>query len=165
MSVRSMQKLWRNDFHNYVWYSLHANGWKYTLTDTEKDEEDTYMIPILGTYETTVTAHISSDISGFKKYGCLGVIDIEGEYEYEAPYGYNDLEDILYALEQAEDNLLTLEIPFDEHYEFHGKNKANKKRRNKAIRLRLGMGSKEQAIHEECKKEREQENEKRAKRN
>ena len=71
----------------------------------------------------------------------------------------------MYALEQAEDNLLTLEIPFDEHYEFHGKNKANKKRRNDAIRRRLDMETKENVLEEKWKKEREQENEKRSKRN
>ena len=160
MSAKSMQRLWKGDFHNYIWYSLHANGWKYVMDDPDKGEkaEDLYQIDILGEYETTVTAHIVTDISGFKHFAHLGVSWLEGKYEYqEQPLGYTELEDMIYALENAEDNLLALEIPFDGKYEFHGKNKANKKRRNDAIRRRMDIQAQEDALRERLQKEREKE--------
>ncbi len=161
MSVKNMQRQWKNDFHNYIWYSLHANGWKYVFADPDKEEkaEDLYQIPILGNYETMITAHIVTDLSGFKHYGHLGVSWIEGRYEYqEQDLGFDELDDIYYALENAEDNLLALEIPFDEKYEFHGRNKANKKRRNDAIRRRMNIMDQENILRDKIKSERKKGN-------
>ena len=160
MSVVSMQKLWKNDFHNYIWYSLHANGWKYVMHDPNFNEgkaEDLYQLTILGEYETTVTAHIVTDIDGFRHFAHLGVSWLEGEYEYqEQPLSFEALDDMRYALENAEDNLLALGIPFDDKYDFHGKNKANKKRRNDAIRRKLNIAEQEEKIRAEIKKQREE---------
>ena len=44
------------------------------------------------------------------------------------------LYDMLAALEMAEDDLLLIGMPFCAKYQFHGKNAANKKRRNDALR-------------------------------
>jgi len=48
-------------------------------------------------------------------------------------------QEIMYAIDHAESNLLKCGIPFTHDYRFSGRNAANKAKRNEAIRKKLGL--------------------------
>ena len=55
---------------------------------------------------------------------------------------------MLRAIELAEDNLLAIGMPFTPDYQFHGRNKANKKRRNDKLRRLYNLEEKERKDNE-----------------
>lgn len=141
MSVQSMMTRYKDNIHGYIWNTFGSNGWKWYIKEgSNKEDLSTYKLDILGEYTTTVTANICDDEDELCCNGHYGVSWLDADYEYSnRNLSYEELEDILYALESAEDNLLSIGIPFSPRYKFHGSNRANKKRRNDSLRRRLNL--------------------------
>lgn len=120
---------------------LGGNGWKWRHYNTDEviqmdDTEDyfVYTMEFLGTYHTLVRAVVAEHSKHLCIDGHYGVLWLDAvKYECDPPYSENDLEDMLCALELAEENLLTIGMPFTPDYKFHG-NAANRKRRNDKLR-------------------------------
>ena len=93
--------------------------------------------------------------------GEFGVLWIECLYSEDEPYTFNNLQDMLTALVMAEDDLLMIGIPFAAKYEFHGKNAANKKRRNDALRRKYKCDEIEKELERKRMLKRQQEQERR----
>ena len=149
--------------HNYFWRVFHSNGWSVRFaedfnSETKTQQESLYEITLLEEYECTVTAHVITDSYQLGINGEYGVMWLNVKYEYQDDDGHSweELEEMEAAIIDAEDNLLSIGIPFDSNYEFHGKNRANKKRKNDALARRLNLKEKSKADHEEyVKKEKE----------
>lgn len=120
---------------------LGANGWKWhTFQDDEiikmdnTDDYFVYTMDFLGEYHTTVRVVVSEFSKHLVVDGHYGVLWIDAaKYECSPPYSERDLNDMIYAIEMAEENLLKIGMPFTPDYKFHG-NKANRKRRNDKLR-------------------------------
>lgn len=131
--------------HNYFWRVFHSNGWKVVLTaNKDEDQEDTYTMTLLEEYECTVTAHVVTSAMNLKINGEYGVMWINVKYEYQDEDGHSwgELEEMQSAIIDAEENLVRIGIPFESTYEFHGKNRANLKRKNEALIRRLNLKEK-----------------------
>lgn len=132
--------------------SLHAfcqNAWEWDQHRSIDDYNkfNYFKARFLVVYDVIVTAVVSDNEESIGCDGHLGVLWLEAEWENGNNLSYNDLECMLKGIALAEENLLRNGIPFTEGYKFHGKNIANKARRNVKIRkdLRLpeieeGMG-------------------------
>ena len=114
-------------------------------------------------YDTTCIANVCEDERGMEPCGEFGILWIECLYSEDAPppYSYNNLQDMLAALTMAEDDLLMIGIPFAAKYEFHGKNAANKKRRNDALRRKNNCDEIEKELGRQFMLKRQQEQERR----
>jgi len=126
----------------YPLYILCGNGWKWRhyqddpiIQMDDTDDYDTYTIEILGTtYHTVVRAVVAAHSKHLVVDGHYGVLWLDAaQYECSPPYSENDLEDMMCAIELAEENLLKIGMPFTPDYKFHG-NKANRRRRNDKLR-------------------------------
>lgn len=129
---------------------LSGNAWKWLSYDDEKlsisVDYDQYAALFLGnTYSSTVVAIVSRIPSHLKLDGHYGVLWLEAVYENEhnGCLSWEDMQDMMCAIECAEQNLLTIGMPFTEDYKFHGRNKANMKRRNEKLRKMYGLAEKE----------------------
>lgn len=136
---------------------LCQNGWQWhTYIDDPvlpasiaDDEYFQYTLDVLGWYTTTVRAVVAEYDKHMVIDGHLGVLWIDVvKYENDPPYSENDLEDMIWALELAEDNLIKIGMPFTPDYKFRGRNKANKKRRNDTLRKMYGMEELERKYRE-----------------
>ncbi len=120
---------------------LCSNGWVWISYDKDflsiTDDLNQYKAEFLGrTYSSTVVALVSSYPKNLKFDGHYGVLWLEAVYENERNncYGFDDMEDMQCSIIKAEENLLKIGMPFAPDYCFHGKNIANKKRRNDKLR-------------------------------
>ena len=115
------------------------NGWKLNYDKTSQDNDGSYYysmdIPI--EYITTVTAEFIKDWEGLHICSSLGVIALTATYEYKENLLYEEVENIIAALDHAENNLLNNGIPFVKDYKFHGKYKKQKALKNQRIRKRM----------------------------
>lgn len=135
--------------------SLHimcSNGWEWHTYNTDwlikmddSEEYIQYTLDILGhSYNTTVRAVVASHSKHLVLDGHYGVLWLDAaKYENDPPYDEHALTDMLRAIELAEDNLLAIGMPFTPDYQFHGRNKANKKRRNDKLRRMYDLDEKE----------------------
>lgn len=126
--------------------SLHIlcrNGWTWHHYDTDPiikmanpgDDYFVYTNTFLGWYDTEVMAAVSAHSGHLCIDGHYGVLWLAAvKYECDPPHSANDLEDMLAAIEFAEDHLLRIGMPFTADYQFRGRNKANKKRKNDKLR-------------------------------
>lgn len=133
---------------NFAIYALHhlcGNGWKWEHDHYEK-ELDTYTLTFLSLeYDVTCYARVSKYKKQLSLDGHYGVMWLEFEKEYKDQHNSeSDLKDMLYGFELAEDNLLRCGVPFTPDYKFHGKNRANMKRKNDAIRRKLRLAELEE---------------------
>ena len=112
---------------------LGHNGWEWL--PYEKDmlsittDYDQYKAVFLGgVYSSTVVAIVSTYRKHLELDGHYGVLWLEAVYENERDgcYSIDDMEDMIQAIINAEENLLTIGMPFTKDYRFHGKNIANK---------------------------------------
>lgn len=127
---------------------LTANGWKYCGVDDSLHTE-VYELTVLSEYETTVQIEVSSDWESIVAAGHHGVLSVHcSKYECEMPYSYDDLNDIKRGLIAGEENLLAIGMPFEPDYEFHGRNIANKIRRNEKLRRNFMLDDFEKADRE-----------------
>ncbi len=132
-----MSKIKRFD----VLHILERNGWKWLCYDADKlsstDDYEQYACNILGAeYESTIVAIISCRPDHLQLDGHYGVLWLEAIYENERRgcLSYHDMKDMQTAIIHAEQNLLTIGMPFTKDYRFHGRNKANMVRRNEKLR-------------------------------
>lgn len=133
-----MNKLSYRDFGTI----LERNGWKENEETEDVKNTHYYEMTLLSNnYNTTVRIWISESKETNDINGRYGVWEIEiSDYEYpKFPFDESALKDMLYAIELAENNLLTIGIPFSPTYRFHGRNAANKKRRNKTLRKKFNL--------------------------
>lgn len=133
------------NFSIYVLHHLCGNGWK-TENDPDEKDLDTYTLTFLSLeYDVTCYARVSKHKKQLSLAGHYGVMWLEFEKEYKDQHNSeNDLKDMLYGFELAEDNLLRCGVPFTPDYKFHGKNRANMKRKNDAIRRKLRLAELEE---------------------
>lgn len=138
-----MAKLIYNTLHilcenGWEWHHYNSD-WLIKMDDTEDYFQ--YTLTVLGKgYHTTVRAVVSAHSKHLVVDGHYGVMWLDAaKYENDPPYEEHALEDMLTAIEYAEDNLLKIGMPFVPDYKFHGKNKANKKRRNDKLRKLYGL--------------------------
>lgn len=159
--------------HNYFWRVFHSNGWSIKLakdfsSQTREDEESLYEITLLEEYECTVTAHVVTDACQLNINGEYGVMWLNVRYEYQDEDGHcwRELEEMQGAIIDAEDNLLAIGIPFETNYVFHGRNRANKKRKNDALIRKFNLIEKakqDRKEYEQSKKEQEEKKKQRIK--
>ena len=130
---------------------LSRNGWVWLAYETEylskTNDLDQYKTEILGMdYSSTIIAIVSEHPDHLKFDGHYGVLWLEAIYECERDgcLSYHDMRDMQIAITFAEDNLLKIGMPFTPTYRFHGKNVANKKRRNEKLRRLYNLSEKEQ---------------------
>ena len=131
-------------------YILCHNGWKWLRYDKDMisttTEYDQYAAEFLGSaYSSTVVAIISTIPEHLNLDGHYGVLWLEAVYENERDgcLSWGDMEDMMCAIECAEENLLMCGMPFTPDYCFHGRNKANMKRRNEKLRRLYNLEEKE----------------------
>ena len=120
---------------------LSSNGWIWLCYEKDHlsitEELDQYKADFLGNdYHSTVVALVSTHKKHLAFDGTYGVMWLEAVYENERNgcLSYGDMEDMQSAIVLAEENLLRIGMPFTPDYRFHGKNTANKKRRNDKLR-------------------------------
>ena len=127
---------------------LCCNGWEWHHYNTDwliqmDDTEDyfQYTLEVLGhSYKSTVRAVVASHSRHLCIDGHYGVLWLDvAKYENNPPYEEHALTDMITAIGYAEDNLLAIGMPFTPDYDFHGRNKANKKRRNDALRRKYNL--------------------------
>lgn len=124
--------LWIKFFHIFT-----ANGWK---SEGIEDDLHKYSLVVLADYETKVYACVAEDEKGIEICGDLGVLWLEGKYEYaDRPLTLNQLEDAKQGIINAQNNLLAIGIPFCSDYKFYGKNTYNKTRKNEKTRKIWGI--------------------------
>lgn len=128
------------------------NGWKWLSYDKDKlstiTEYEQFAAEFLGgNYSSTVVAIVSEYPCHLHLDGHYGVLWLEAVYENKRDgcYSIDDMEDIKQAIINAEENLLMIGMPFTKDYRFHGRNVANKKRRNEKLRKIYDLEAKEEA--------------------
>lgn len=141
MKIRAMTSA--DEVHQYLWRTLHSNGWRWVNNLKDNTEEALYTMTFLERYDCKITAHIADRERGLDIDGCYGVLWLDVDYEYDH-LSWSEIEEMQQAILDAEDNLLLIGIPFTELYTFHGKNAVNKKRRNDSIRRRLDLNTREE---------------------
>lgn len=122
-----------------VLYILSHNGWEWEFEKSRDKNYEIYSNTFLGEYKVKVYAIVSAHSKHQDINGHLGVLWLECEYEYPRPHSYGDLEDMKYGMELAEQHLLRIGMPFTPDYAFHGRNRANSKRRNDALRRKYNL--------------------------
>ena len=136
------------------------NGWNYDLKQSEENHYESvfYYMDITIEYKTRVTAEFVKEYRGLNIASSFGVVGLSGNYEY-TDMTFGEIEDILEAMEHAEDNLLNNGIPFIKDYNFHGKNKKQKALKNQRLRKKLHIEEQEAKAYEIKKREKEKDNE------
>lgn len=136
------------------------NGWDHDFKRSEENnfESDFYYMDIIIGYTTRVTVEFVKDYRGLDIASSFGVVGLSGNYEY-TDMAFGEIEDMLEAMEHAEDNLLNNGIPFIKDYEFHGKNKKQKALKNQRLRKKLHLEEQEAKAYEIKKREKEKDNE------
>ena len=134
-----------------VLHILSRNGWEWLSYESEylstTDTLYQYKAEFLGReYSSTVVALVSDHPDHLELDGHYGVMWLEAIYECDRDgcLSYHDMKDMQQAIIYAEDNLLKIGMPFTPDYRFHGKNAANKKRRNDKLRRLYNLDEIEQ---------------------
>ena len=134
-----------------VLHILSRNGWEWLSYESEylstTDTLYQYKAEFLGReYSSTVVALIAAHPDHLNLDGHYGVMWLEAIYECDRDgcLSYHDMKDMQQAIIYAEDNLLKIGMPFTPDYRFHGKNAANKKRRNDKLRRLYNLAEIEQ---------------------
>ncbi len=133
---------------------LGENGWVWQCYSDDPYHADTedyecYTISILGEYHTTVRACVAQAPDHLAVNGHYGVLWLEAaDYECSGPYSEDDLQDMIYALHKAEDNLLTIGMPFCPDYTFY-KDNGNRKKKNEKLRRKYNLEEEERKDNEQ----------------
>ena len=119
---------------------LECNGWLWTMDRELSDEFILYQMTFQTYCRTIVRAYFSKAEIGDEK-GDFGICSLDAQsVEDNGPFFERSvIEGILQACDFAEDNLLTIGIPFCKRYYFHSGNIANKNSRNAALRRKFGL--------------------------
>ena len=130
-----------------IYKLLTRNGWKWLRGDEWDNERDAFCFKasFTGFYEYEILASVACNSDHLFLEGRLGVLWLEvigtpdeTFNKYNGPT-YEDLTHMQECIEFAEANLVKCGIPFSPYYRFHGKSRANLKRRNDAIRRKLKL--------------------------
>ena len=123
------------------------NAWQSTGKELELN---VYTATFLIVEDINVYAYVSENSNSIYLDENIGVSFLRVKYDdedvYTDPLGYGDIKWLLEAFDVAEENLLEVGIPFIPSYEFHGKNKKEKEKKNKELRKKLNV----EAYEEEC---------------
>lgn len=125
---------------------LDRNGWEWLRGDGWNERSTfCFKATFTGYYKYEILASVACISDHLDLEGHLGVLWLEviGTPDetfdkYNGPT-YEDMTHMQECIEFAEANLVRCGIPFSPNYRFHGKNKANLKRRNDAIRRKLKL--------------------------
>lgn len=122
---------------------LCSNGWDWDQYGDTIDDYYVYTSQFLGMYTTKVRAIVSGNSNHLKHDGHYGVLWLETDsYECGDHYSITELKDMMFALDLAEQNLLTIGMPFTPDYQFQS-NRGNRKRRNEKLRKMYDLAEKE----------------------
>ena len=137
------RKLWSE-----WWNLLGCNGWMQKHNDEYGSKYKAYTTKLLGCeYDVKCWAYVSDeDTVELGITDDMGVAWIECDlstYTIRKYLGEEDADEIVAAIDHAESNLLAIGMPFTAGHRFIGKNKANKARRNAALRRKFGLDKKE----------------------
>ena len=118
---------------------LACNGWQWDSQKSYEEDYGYYYAEICGNeyFNVGCWARVSDGAKGVKACGDYGIAWIECDISTYTSRDYltvRDALEVLHAVENAENNLLRCGVPFTKDYRFHGKNAANKARRNAAMR-------------------------------
>jgi len=118
---------------------LGKNGWQLLAPgskETQLEDYSTYKARFIGkNYFSTVYAIVSAYKRDLEVDGHYGVLWLEACYEYrQSTFTWNDLKDMEEAIKAAEENLLTIGMPFSKTYRFHGEDKLKMESRNEELR-------------------------------
>jgi hypothetical protein len=118
---------------------LGKNGWQLLppgSKETSIEDFSAYKARFIGkNYFSTVYAIVSAYKRDLEADGHYGVLWLEASYEYKQPvFTWDDLADLEEAIRAAEENLLTIGMPFSKTYRFHGEDKLKMERRNEELR-------------------------------
>jgi len=120
---------------------LNRNGWLWVY-DRECEEDFSYYQMTFQSYccRTIVRVLFSKPESEGEEWD-YSIVSLEAKSaEDVGPFFHRDvIGGMLQACQFAEDNLLAIGVPFGKNYRFQGRNIANKKRRNAALRRRCGL--------------------------
>lgn len=143
-------------------HMLGDNGWMWQTYKEWYDEDYyKYKCTFLNVYRTEVLAVVACAPHHLVTEGHYGVLWLEAVgypdccRDENNGYSFGDIQDILTCLEIAEENLVRIGVPFCPDYKFHGRNKANLKRRNDATRKKLNMDHWEEIAWQQENKRRE----------
>ena len=141
-----MSRIMNNESaRDYIWRALHDNGWQWINEDAS--DYSTFKMTILVTYNVYIYARVSMHSQHLSLDGHYGVLWLEAEYEYnDRPLSYTELDEMIYAIQKAEENLVNIGMPFTEDYKFHADtNRMNERltARNKTTRKRLNLEQQE----------------------
>lgn len=127
-------------------HMLGDNGWMWQTYKGWADEDYyKYKSSFLNIYQTDVLAVVACSWRHIRVNGHYGVMWLEAvgypdcSRDENNGYSIGDLDDIRTGLILAEENLVRIGVPFTPDYKFHGRNRANLKRRNDATRKKLNM--------------------------
>lgn len=127
-------------------FILSRNGWEWLSYEKDylstTDNLTQYKINILGdAYASTIVALIADHPDHLQLDGHYGVMWLEAIYENDRNgcLSYEDMEDMQSAIVYAEENLLTIGMPFTPDYMFHGTNSEEMKKRNGELRELYNM--------------------------
>lgn len=148
----------KNDRGGVDWlYLLGNNGWLWNSEKSYQEEYVFYEARIMGLeYDVGCWARVSDGDRGYRACGDYGVAWIECDistYTSSEFITMHDVQEVTYAIDHAETNLLNCGIPFTADYKFHGKNASNKARRNAAIRRKLRLKSSKEEREENGSKD------------
>lgn len=124
--------------------ALGNNGWEWLRYDPE-DDYYKFKCTFSTSYRIIVQACVAINQKHLIVDGHYGVLWCEcigypdWTRDESIGFNYSDLKCMQEALIKAEENLLRCGIPFSPEHHFLGKNVANKKRRNEAIRRKYKL--------------------------
>lgn len=117
------------------------NGWQYVANDSDFSF---FELVITHEYEITVRACVSYDMLALGACGDFGVVWLEVVPSHGDGFSHRlmacEIEEMYEAILAAEDNLLTIGIPFTERTrqeKFYGSNVSNRIHRNTALRKKF----------------------------
>lgn len=122
----SDKQLFRRTFDKFI-HTLYHNGW--VNSELKSDDFSVYKFTLISDdYECTIHAYISSRFLDMTFDGEMGIEWLELEYEYEQPYTVSNLKDMLAGIKYAEQNLISIGVPFVKNYRFHQDTNSDNKR-------------------------------------
>ena len=132
---------------------LNQNGWEWLYGD-HWFERDTFCFKatFTGYYKYEILASVACLPDHLWLEGHLGVLWLEvigtPDETFDQYHGpsYKDMTHMQECIELAEANLVRCGIPFAPGYRFHGKNRANLRRRNDATRRKMKLDEHEKAV-------------------
>lgn len=120
---------------------LWKNGWKTSSLD---DDCEIFKLGITLDYDVDCYALVDNTKKVSGEYGVYGIEVADPAGGTTPPIDWTRLEELLQAIECAEENLLVIGVPFISDYEFHGAGKEEKADKNTELRRKWGFAGTEE---------------------